>query len=249
MCDLARSFFNGSPERHARFRDLFEFQDQLGDAINTVLDSSLIKLQNGEERFLSWVVAANFGKALKTFQAALRLCLLGFGHDALILVRSNINVLINTWFILSPEDHRLDRAKDFLAYSYAEHVKYLRIMGEPETPPGPMPPEELRQRKKRWKGTSIERQAAGLPEFHYQHGYRFYSSLEHSDVLGLGQYFEGPLRIESGPSDAHVELALVHNFQAMADLLRLVCQYFDIDRPDMFNRLDNISEQLANRAT
>ncbi len=248
MCEQVSSFFPGASERCARFRDLFEFQNQLGDAINSVLDSNLIGQRDGEERFLSWVVAANLGKALKTFQAALRLCLLGFGHDALILVRSNINVLINTWFILSPEKHRLDRAKDFLAYSYAEHVKYLRIMGETEIPPGPMPPEELRQRKEHWKRTSIEQRAAGLPDFHYQHGYRFYSSLEHSDVLGLGQYFEGPLRIESGPSDAHVELALVHNFQALADLLRLVCQYFHIDRPDLFDQLDNISRQLATRS-
>ncbi len=77
---------------------------------------------------------ASLGKALKTFQGVHELCLTGWGEDALILLRSNVNLLINLGFILSdPEPSQ--RADDFIAFSYLERVKYLKTAHGVEKPP------------------------------------------------------------------------------------------------------------------
>ncbi|KFI23944.1 hypothetical protein [Nitrosococcus oceani] len=91
-------FFAEDPGRYERFQQEFRAQNILGDCINEIIDQhgDKLELRDGEERDLSLLVAsAFFGKAQKTFQAVIRLCALGFGEDALILVRSNINLLIN----------------------------------------------------------------------------------------------------------------------------------------------------------
>jgi hypothetical protein len=54
---------------------------------------------------------------------------------------------------------------------------------------------------------------------------------------------KGP-QIGSGPSDEYLHIALVHNFSVMADLLVTVLQYFDIDRPDLLETLQQTWSEL-----
>lgn len=79
-------------------------------------------------------------------------------------------------------------------------------------------------------------------------GYRFYSSIEHSDVLALSGYFgdedEDSMMILSEPSDSHVALVLGHSFAVMADILECVCRYFNVDEPQIFDRVRRASEAL-----
>jgi hypothetical protein len=74
-----------------------------------------------------------------------------------------------------------------------------------------------------------------VPEFHYQTGYKLYSSFEHSDAMALDGYIEeqdaGP-RVDPGSTDAHVEVALSHSLIVLADILMLYSRHFEIDRPD-----------------
>ena len=210
-----------------------------------------LKVRSDHERDLSLLVSAAFGKGLKTFDAITRLCLLGFGEDALVLLRSNINLLINIAYILSSENP-IDRASDFIAFSYKERVKYLKIAFDKPNPWTPrIPPDEIDRRAKSWGKITIETKAKAVPSFYYTQGYRFYSSIEHSDAWALSAYIEEwderVPHITAAPTDKHMYVALVQNFGVMADFLLKVCQYFGIDRPDIVSRLQGTWAELGRR--
>jgi len=88
---------------------------------------------------------------------------------------------------------------------------------------------------------SIETRAQRIPEHHYQTGYRFYSGIDHSDALAVGGYLgeedDAGRKIESGPSDSHVEAVLAHSADVMANILDFVCRYWKIERQDIFEDL------------
>lgn len=234
----------GDPRDRARrfgqFHRLFTCSGYLGDLINQVLDNhgDAIRLKPGPERLVSLIFITSFGKAMKTFQAIQRMRLLGYGEDALILLRTNVNLLINTAYIVTaqnPDEH----SKDFIASSYRRRAQFLRIAyGEQPTWQMPFPPDELTARAQRWEQVGIADRARTAPIFHYDHGYRFYSSFEHSDAFALDRYLDthrNPtgLHIEAGETDSLVDIALIHSFGVMADFLSLLLQFFSIDRPDI----------------
>jgi len=238
--------------RFHRFDREFSAQNVLGDLVNEILDKHVdkLKLKDGEERDLSLLISASFGKGLKTFQAISRLCVLGFGEDANILLRSNVNLLINTRFILS-DKNPVDRAKEFIAYSIKERLKYLDLAHEGKRPTWAekIDPEEIERDAERWKRINIQMRAEQVARFHYSQGYRLYCSIEHSDAMALNSYITewnetGP-QIGSGPSDEYLGIALVHSFSVMADLLVTVMQYFGIDRPDVLEKLKQTWSELA----
>src|SRR5262249_53919759 len=103
--------------------------------MNDIIDqhSDKLKLRDGEERDLSLLLIGSFGKTQKTFQAVMRLCALGYGEDALVLVRSNINLLINMLFILA-DNEPVKSVKQFKAYSLQERSKYLDVAYSGEQP-------------------------------------------------------------------------------------------------------------------
>src|SRR5437868_5078298 len=111
-------------QRFKRFEELFKAQGRLWDLIGPLIDPGKVQLREDDERDLSLLVGAAFGKALKTFYGVNDLCLMGWGEDAVILVRANINLLINLAYILS-DKNPAERASDFIAHSYVERMKYL----------------------------------------------------------------------------------------------------------------------------
>jgi hypothetical protein len=244
-------FFLDDPGRFHRFEREFRAQNVLGDLVNEILDKYVdnLKLKDGAERDLSLLISASFGKGLKTFQAISRLCALGFGEDAVTLLRSNVNLLINTRFILS-DKNPIERAKEFIAYSIKERLKYLDLAHEGKRPTwvAKIDPEEIERDAEKWK-RNIEIRAKQVAHFHYSLGYRLYSSIEHSDAMALNAYISewnetGP-QIGSGPSDDYLSIALVHSFSVMADLLVAVMQYFGIDRPDVIEKLKRTWSELG----
>ena len=94
---FAESILGGAAERHARFAPLFRLQSDVGDRVNRILDEEAAKLRvrAGEDHLLSSLMGPLLGKAMKNFQAITRLCVLGFGEDAAVLLRSNVNLLVN----------------------------------------------------------------------------------------------------------------------------------------------------------
>src|SRR5713226_5116717 len=98
-----------------RFHRLFKAQSELWDASNELLDHHPVKVRAGDEHDLSLFVAASLGKALKTFDGINQLCMAGWGEDALVLLRSSVNLLINLGFILG-DPQPIERVADFIAY-------------------------------------------------------------------------------------------------------------------------------------
>lgn len=236
--------------RYKRFEKLFKVQARLWELANTLLDRHELKLRDGKERPLSVVVGASLGKAMKTFFGINDLCLAGWGEDALILLRSNVNLLINLGYILSDSEPN-ERAADFIASSYLDRVDYLKTAHGVEGltwKPG-MSDEELKLRAKRWRGLSIKKRAAKVAQFQYTTGYAFYSSIEHSDAMALGGYIAewdeiGP-RINAGPSDDELEIALGHSVMVMAEVLTLCCAHFKVESPEVFKEVGELVKSIT----
>ena len=246
-------FADGMPERTERFRGLFDATGRLGGLINAFLDQheDLMEFRRDDStRDVGMVAVMSFGKALKTFQAISRLCAFGFGEDALLLVRANVNLMLNLRYILSDPDHT-ERVKNFIAYSYAERERLLKD-GHGETVnwrPEWLSDEEMKRRKKQWTDTSIAKRAEGAPPLHYSQGYKFYSSFEHSDVLALDSYVtphdDGFLEIEAGQRDEYVGLALVHSWGVMAEVFVATARHFKISIAETERELQEMWPRLG----
>lgn len=246
------AFLEGTRERYARFALLFRINGDVGDLVNRVLDEEGVKIQvrDGEDRLLSAIIGPLLGKAMKTFQAIERLCLLGYGEDAAVLLRSNVNLLVNLTYIVSDPNPN-DRAKEYVADAWIRYTKFMKNAFGVEVNPDdrPLKSENLDALAKLWRKVNIADRAKGLPEHHYKTGYNFYSGIEHSDALALTGYIAdwneiGP-RIGSGQSDSHVESVLMHSADVMATVLDYVCRYWGIARPDIFAELSDLFRVFA----
>ena len=240
-------FLEGVPERRERFRVLFDATTRLGEILNAFLDQheDIMEFRRDDsKRYLNLIVVLSFGKALKTFQAIERLSVFGYGEDALVLVRTNVNLLINLAYVLSAADPT-ERVKDFIAYSYSERVRavkegYGEVLWKLDL--DGMSDEEIKTRTTQWKEKGIADRAKGAPPLHYLRGYRLYSSFEHSDALALDTYAtidkDGLIRIEAGQRDEYVGMALVHSWSVMAEVFIAVCRHFEIEIADTKEELE-----------
>jgi len=236
--------------RYHRFPKLFKAQARLWDLVNVLLDEEGAKfiLKDGPARDLSLLVGASLAKGMKTFFGVNDLCLAGWGEDALILVRSNVNLLINLAYILG-DDEAAERADDFICYSYLERVKYLKMAHDASSPWKPMyGDEELKARAKRWGSVGIRDRAERVPKFHYTQGYSLYSSIEHSDAMALNGYIAawdevGP-RVNAGPADDYIDVALRHSAVVLADMMMWYMAHFGVDRPDIRDGLRDVVKSL-----
>jgi hypothetical protein len=236
---FANSILEGAAERYRRFARHFRLQDAAGERVNQVLDeeSDKIKIRDGEQRLPSLMMGPLLGKAMKTFAAVQRLCVLGYGEDAAILLRSNVNLLVNLAYIVSNEAPDA-RAHEFVADSWERYAKSMKqaFDHEVKVEDAPLPVAEIPGLAKAWNKMTIADRAKCLPEHHYRIGDKFYSGIEHSDALALSGYIAdwnevGP-KIESGPSDSHIDGIMMHNAEVMASVLDYSCRYWKIKRPE-----------------
>jgi hypothetical protein len=246
--------FFADPEvgaRYGRLEDIFRAHDTLATLINRILDEegARMTVRDGREHLLSTFVSACLGRGMRDCEATSRLCLLGFGEQAMIVLRSTVNLLVNLNYILTDADP-MDRLDEFLAFSHEQFVKFMlggygqKVDWEPD-----WTSEERARKVKAWKATGIGGRAKRLAKHHYEIGYRFYSSAEHADVLALLDRIDwdgedGP-RVSCGSSDQKIDVTLYHSFMVMAELLDLVCRYFNIKRPDVFNEIRRVSADVA----
>lgn len=125
----------------------------MGDLVNKVLDDEVEKIQvrHGSDRLLSMIIGPLLGKAMKTFQAVERLCLLGYGEDAAVLLRSNVNLLVNLAYIVSDANPN-DRAKEFVADAWIRYTKFMKSAFDHAVSPedSPLPSDELEHLAKQW---------------------------------------------------------------------------------------------------
>ncbi len=242
----------GEEARKLRFPKELKACNILIDCMNEVIDKYRGKIKtrgNLAEKDLDLLVSTMYGKGAKTFQAIIKLCCLGFGEDSLILLRANVNLVINLYYILS--DNSVARAGDFIAYSHREQKRYLQEAHEVE--PDWMKKlkwDEIDERAIRWGKVNIaERAKKAQQYYHYKTGYRFYSSFEHSDAQALSRYVvesnETGRKIGIVPSDEYVSIALIHNFWIMANIFLRFCSHHSIEEKDIETRLDENWKKLA----
>ncbi len=249
---FADTILEGAAERYHRFSRHFRLQGEVGDRVNQVLEEETdkIKIRDGEQRLLSMLMGPLLGKALKTYRAVERLCVLGFGEDAAVLLRSNVNLLANLAYIVTDETPDA-RAREFVADTWTRYVKFMKqaFGHEVDVADAPLPAADIPALAKAWNKTGIADRAKRLPDHHYRIGYKFYSGIEHSDALALfgyiGDWNEVGPRIESGPSDSHIDAVLMHNAEVMATVLDYSCRYWKIDRPDIFAELTKAFAEFA----
>ena len=164
-----------SEERKGRFLRELRAYDLLLSKVNEVLDRTAeIKVRDTQpERDLDLLVAAMHGKAGKTYQAVLELCMLGFGEDALVLLRSNINLMINLLYILSEDSAK--RAGDLIAYSHKQQEKYVRVThGHRPEWMERLDWETINKYADAWEDNIAVKAEKCKQLFHYDVGYRFY---------------------------------------------------------------------------
>jgi len=253
------NFFAEDPGRYERFQQEFRAQHIIEDVLDEILarHRDALKEREGEERDLSRLIGGLcFGKAHKTFQAIIRLCALGLGEDAAILLRSNINLLINVYFILKDTDP-IERCNEFVDYSLSERMRYIDDAHEGKFPEWMKKisienKKRIKDRARKWSKNRIKDRAKKMDDssylLHYRQGYQLYSSLEHADVMALSGYVHDEngtnLRISSGPSDDYIGVVLVHNYAVMADLLVAVMNYYGIQRADLVEKLHRVWRAL-----
>jgi hypothetical protein len=157
--------------------------------------------------------------------------------------------LIHIAYILA--GNPIERVKDFLAFSYQERIKYLRAC--PWGARAALASTGLTccsgPTSKNLERHPLAQNADVGFQWHSAQGYRLYSSLEHSDAWGVNESSQdwnevGP-QIGSEESDKHRDLALVHNYGVLADLLLRVCKFFDIDRAELFERVRKVWSGLG----
>jgi hypothetical protein len=152
------------------------------------------------------------------------------------------NLLATVAYIVT-NDKPNDRAAEYIADAWRQFRTFMRKAYGKEVDAAdlPFPREQLTELSDRWREVSIETRAQRIPEHHYQTGYRFYSAIEHSDALAVGGYLgeedDVVRKIESGPSDSHVEVVLAHSADVMATIPDFVCRYWKIERQDIFEDL------------
>jgi Family of unknown function (DUF5677) len=246
-----------SEARKSRFLPELKAYDLLLGKMNEVLDRSeeAIKIRETQpERDLDLLVATMHGKAGKTYQAILELCLSGFGEDALVLLRSNINLMINLLYILSEDSAK--RAGDLVAYSHKEQEKYLRLAhGRRPEWMEKLDWDKINRYADAWEHNIATKAESCKQSFHYNVGYRFYSRIEHSDAWSLSNLIdenETQIRIASELSDKYVSIALVHSFAIMANIFLAFCSHFKIPYENIeatvrkeWNNLGNDSHKIT----
>lgn len=217
--------------RRRRLWDAFDAIDFLDRTIVELIDAN--KSQFRERGASHRVLLASYGKALKTLRALRIVCESGYGEDGVILARALVNLAINLAFIGKATDPD-ERAAEFIADGQVRHRKFLRQWNDERTErwESRFDWKVIEERAERWE-TNIWKRATetGLQEV-YDESYRFGSSYEHSDAASLGSYYdasdETQPKINAGPSDDFIFIALGCGYQAMIVLTSLMISAFGL---------------------
>ena len=190
-------------------------------------------------------IAALFTKGYKSFNAIRLLAEKGFGEDALVIVRSLINLSIDVAYIRL--DASEERALDWLFAGGKQARTLLERLGHNLDKES----SDALGRAKSWKSVSIAQRAeiTGAISF-YKLGYHLGSSYEHSDFASSVTYMK-PHTHEGGPQfhpwpTAHlVDHALKEGFVVFLAVLNEWALTFDIES-EGFSELNDLGWKLVN---
>ncbi len=213
-------------------KELFDFNNELRKIVDSVMDREFHKI-TPKVAFTTFAL----GKAYKTHEAILLLCLNGYGEDAAILTRSLFDLSITLLYILKdPTNKRVLRYFHYDSvirkkmYDYAKTVPaFAKLFEERKLHPKPgdtiveevekydkLAQDKYNYGRMGWPNKSIRQMAEEVGrEGAYQTVYYLQSNISHSAVRTMNDYVKAHDKgytVDIGRSESWVQEDLIASF-------------------------------------
>lgn len=246
-----------------KFLLLFKYLKWLDKFAYRVMSDPVISISRND--YLKTLLYLQIVKIHTTFGATIELIKKGYGIDAMILVRSMLNNLINCAWTM--EKKHKTRAKKFIKYNFVIRKKWLdiarkyptqrehfkRVLGEEKEIISSYKKVEKLFKKdlNKWSGITILQMAKeSEKEWDYDFVYALASSLEHSDVQSLNQYVENIdeaqklFKFRGGPSTRYINESGITAIKYMGSGLELFILAFKLKRRYL-KRLHKLAKDIS----
>ncbi len=226
---------------------LFEFSK---DTVNKSLD--VVAGQNADT-LEKQVILFHFVRASYLFEASNKLCLEGFATEAMIILRSLLNLYINIkWLTSGDSENRFERFCDFETVSKKlaidNVIEFGDIDEEFKDDDFTVHDDDFKKVKEKynlknlrdfynWSGKSIYQMAADVDlEKEYKNIYGKLSSTEHTGPDSVRDYLDdsenGRTIIKKGPRDEKIDLVILTALGYYFKVKVILHNTFEIDWPD-----------------
>lgn len=233
-------------DTHKAFNYLLEKYFDYSSSLKIVFDSTHKDL----------AINLLYAKAIKTYYAIYTLSIQGYGGDALILLRSLLDIKINMKYIWYADLSIADRF-----FEYENYSKYNYIMSKLDEEPNFIksynkklfdfdviseaaklfPKKYPKGNPNNWSGISIKGMIDSLPEKEkeeeekaYKTVYRLTSAYVHSNVIALRAYLSKGSIFNIAPDTGHIETAYTGAVLLLDKILSLWQQFMHVKlSPDL----------------
>ena len=232
---------------YKKYQDLFDFSK---DTVEKGLD--IVAGQNAENTDKQ-VILFHFVRASYLLEAINKLCLEGFATEAMVILRSLLNLYINIkWLTSGDSKQRFERFCDFEAVSKKlaidNAIKFGQIDEEFKDDDFTVHDDDFKRVKEKynlkslrdfynWSGKSIYQMAKDADlENEYKIIYGRLSSIEHTGPYSVREYLDdsenGKTIIRKGARDKNVDLVILTALGYYFKVKVILHNAFDIDWPD-----------------
>lgn len=244
-----------------KYADLFRFNEELRQIVDSIFDKGY-----GTGKPKELFVAFALGKAYKTHQAVLNLCIQGYGQDAAILVRSLLDLAIITPYILNdPTDGRVNRylehgwIKKEQMFNHATKENPSLAMAFEERAKNPKPNDLTKETvieqaklaqdtyqfdRYDWSDKTIAKMAQEVGKGKaYQTVYKLMSDISHSSVNAMSEYMkvdETGVTVDISPGTIWVEECLVSAFDCFYSVIGAYDKLLELG---LVKQLDDVAER------
>jgi hypothetical protein len=189
-----------------------------------------------------------FARQFRCFEAIDALVAAGYGPEALILLRSQLEALVDLIYVMRSDQEQ--RALDWIAHADVEGIRLDSLRGESNWSKLIETPEELRERAQRWKRlkTAGRARLSGLSILIDDIGPTL-AGFTHTASFSLEAYGEpdkkGNIHYKLGPIKSYAAEA----YGLAAHLLRLsisgLCVYWRVPADDAYRWLDRFDKLIS----
>jgi hypothetical protein len=222
----------------------------IGEALaitEEVLRANEHKLRRSPGTGSAEAVSGLFAKGWKTIHAIRLLAEQGYGQDALILLRSLVNLTIDLAYICASEPEK--RVAQWIAYAQMNRRRLASEVGRNLPEEAAVDWKKIEHQSHTWDGLKLKGRAdsAGLQNF-YGKMYRFGSMFEHPDAWGASTYIEEnqkgvTLNVE--PSPLLTCSAIGGSLLCLGVAIECLGKFFEFDFGAHFDRLRRLLEALS----
>jgi hypothetical protein len=246
-----------------KYADIFDFVDRIVAEAPSYFKGKTVESLNQK------ISLFHYARALNLLQSIKVLCSEGYATEAMIILRSLLNLFINIKWLTSEEidycsvNYRMKRFADYDVVFRKKHkdniIKFCPgVISENEHAYFDEEFEEIVKKypkeanfdPKFWSGKNIFEMASEVSlENEYRILYSQLSEMEHTGPSSKNQYIdfshEGKMRINTGPKDKDITKVLVTAFSYFLDVNAITHSVFNLEFDDLeiikseFNGLKN----------